>query len=78
MGPDSGPMHIAASTPTPIVALFGSNLSPYNVPWQAKAIIIEKELICRPCDQRNCISDDFRCIRTITPVEVYTACTQFL
>ena len=71
-------MHIAASTPTPIVALFGSNLSTYNVPWQTKAIIIEKELNCRPCNQRNCIFDDFRHMRTITPEEVYTACTQFL
>jgi heptosyltransferase-1 len=78
VGPDSGPMHIAASTSTPIVALFGPNLSAYNAPWQAEAVIIEKELDCRPCDQRNCIWSDFRCMRTITPEEVYAACTPFL
>jgi len=78
VGPDSGPMHIAASTSTPIVAYFGPNLSAYNSPWQARAIIIEKDMNCRPCDQRHCISDDFRCMQTITPEEVYAACTQFL
>ena len=78
VGPDSGPMHIAASTPTPIVAFFGPNLSAYNAPWQAKAIIIEKNLDCRPCDQRHCTSGDFRCMRTITPGEVYDACLRFL
>jgi ADP-heptose:LPS heptosyltransferase len=78
VGPDSGPMHIAASTSTPIVALFGPNLSAYNAPWQAESVIIEKELDCRPCDQRSCIKGDFRCMQTITPEEVYTACASFL
>jgi heptosyltransferase-1 len=78
IGPDSGPMHIAASTPTPIVALFGPNLSAYNAPWQTKATIIEKELDCRPCDQRNCISGDFRCMRRITAKEIYGACLPYL
>jgi heptosyltransferase-1 len=78
IGPDSGPMHIAASTPTPIVALFGPNLSVYNAPWQTKATIIEKELDCRPCDQRNCISGDFRCMRMIKAEEIYDACVPYL
>ncbi len=78
VGPDSGPMHIAASTSTPIVAYFGPNLSAYNAPWRTKAVVIEKDLDCRPCDQRHCISGDFRCMRTITPEEVYAACTPFL
>jgi heptosyltransferase-1 len=78
VGPDSGPMHIAASTPTPIVALFGPNLSAYNAPWQANAAIIEKDLDCRPCDQRHCITGDFRCMRTIQPAEVFEACLPFL
>jgi lipopolysaccharide heptosyltransferase II len=78
VGPDSGPMHIAASTSTPIVALFGPNLSAYNAPWQANSVVIEKQLDCRPCDQRKCISGDFRCMRTITPEEVFSACIPYL
>ena len=78
VGPDSGPMHIAASTSTPIVALFGPNLPAFNAPWQAKAFVVEKELGCRPCKQRNCIHEDFRCLQSIEPEEVYQACLRFV
>ena len=78
IGPDSGPMHIAASTSTPIVALFGPTLPANFAPWQANANLIEKSLDCRPCKQRTCIYDDFRCLKTIKPEEVYDACLRFL
>jgi lipopolysaccharide heptosyltransferase II len=78
VGPDSGPMHIAASTTTPIVALFGPNLPAFNAPWQAKAFVVEKQLDCRPCKQRRCIHEDFRCLRSIEPEEVYQACLHFI
>jgi heptosyltransferase-1 len=74
VGPDSGPMHVAASTSTPIVALFGPNLPAYNAPWKAEATIIEKKLECRPCKQRRCVTGDLRCVRSITVDEVYEAC----
>jgi heptosyltransferase-1 len=74
VGPDSGPMHIAASTATPIVALFGPTLPAHFSPWRAKASLIEKDFDCRPCKQRRCIYKDFRCLRSITPEEVYQAC----
>jgi heptosyltransferase-1 len=78
VGPDSGPMHIAASTSTPIVALFGPTLPANFAPWQAKASLIEKKLDCRPCKQRRCIHEDFRCLLTIKPDEVYQACLRFI
>jgi heptosyltransferase-1 len=78
VGPDSGPMHIAATTSTPIVALFGPTLPAHFSPWQAKASLIEKNFDCRPCKQRRCIYKDFRCLRTITPEEVYQACLDFV
>jgi heptosyltransferase-1 len=78
IGVDSGPMHIAAATSTPLVALFGPNLSAINSPWKANAVVIEKNLDCRPCDQRNCIHKDIRCLRNITPEEVYQACLRFV
>jgi lipopolysaccharide heptosyltransferase II len=78
VGPDSGPMHIAASTSTPIVALFGPTLPANFAPWQAIATLIEKKLDCRPCKQRNCIHEDFRCLRSIKPEEVYQACLRFI
>ena len=78
VGPDSGPMHLAASTSTPIVAYFGPTLPANFAPWKAKATLIEKGFDCRPCKQRQCIYNDFRCLRSINPEEVYTACLRFL
>jgi len=74
VGPDSGPMHIAATTSTPIVALFGPNLPEYNAPWRAQATVIEKTLDCRPCKQRTCTTGDLRCLLSITVEEVFEAC----
>jgi lipopolysaccharide heptosyltransferase II len=78
VGPDSGPMHIAASTATPIVAYFGPTLPAHFAPWKAKGTIIEKAMDCRPCKQRRCVTADFRCLRSITPDEVFAACRNFL
>jgi heptosyltransferase-1 len=78
VGPDSGPMHIAASTQTSIVALFGPTLPAHFSPWQARASLIEKNFDCRPCKQRRCIYKDFRCLRSITPEEVFQACLRFI
>ena len=76
VGPDSGPMHIASSTSTPIVAYFGPTLPANFSPWKAKATLIEKDFDCRPCKQVKCIYNDYRCLQTITPEEVYEACRE--
>ncbi len=78
VGPDSGPMHIAATTKTSIVALFGPTLPAHFSPWMAEATLIEKSLDCRPCRQRRCLSEDFRCLRTITVDQVLAACARVL
>jgi len=78
VGPDSGPMHLAASTSTPIVAYFGPTLSANFMPWQAKVFIIEKDFDCRPCKQKRCLYKDFRCLQSIKPEEVYQACLRFI
>jgi lipopolysaccharide heptosyltransferase II len=78
VGPDSGPMHLAASTGTPIVAVFGPTLPAHFAPWRRKAVIVQKDLACRPCKQRECGTGDFRCLRTISVDEVFGACRPFL
>ncbi len=79
-GPDSGPMHLAAATPTPIVAVFGPTLPAHFSPWRAenRSLLLQKELDCRPCRQRTCLTSDFRCLRTIASEEVAAACLRFL
>jgi predicted lipopolysaccharide heptosyltransferase III len=79
IGTDSGPMHIAASTDTPIVALFGPTIPAHFRPWRENTLLIEKDFDCRSsCRQRECTYGDFRCLQSITPEEVYTACVEFL
>jgi heptosyltransferase-1 len=78
VGPDSGPMHIAASTSTPIVAYFGPTLPAHFSPWKANAALVEKEFDCRPCKQRECLHGDIRCLQDITPQDVYQASLPFL
>jgi lipopolysaccharide heptosyltransferase II len=77
IGGDSGPLHVAATTRTPIVALFGPTLAERSMPWRdprwfAEAVQVNT-LACRPCNQRTCVHGDFRCLGTITPGQVARA-----
>jgi predicted lipopolysaccharide heptosyltransferase III len=78
VGGDSGPMHIAATSRVPILAIFGPTLPVHWAPWRSASlpfIAIEPgPLSCRPCDQRVCAPGDFRCLRgTSAPVVIEAA-----
>jgi lipopolysaccharide heptosyltransferase II len=82
VGGDSGPLHIAATTATPVVGLYGPTLPARSAPWRDPAIpavsIEVSGLPCRPCEQRVCEPGDFRCLTTIRPDDVITAAEQAL
>src|SRR5207248_11173716 len=71
IGGDSGPMHIAATSGVPIVALYGPTLPVRSGPWPDPALVTESVetsgLACRPCDQRVCEPGDFRCLTLLAP-----------
>ena len=77
IGGDSGPLHLAATTSTPVVALFGPTLPGRSMPWRDPAIpavaVDAGDLPCRPCHQRHCVPGDFRCLTRITPDQVIAA-----
>ncbi|CAN5700800.1 lipopolysaccharide heptosyltransferase II [soil metagenome] len=77
IGGDTGPLHIAATTATPIVGLYGPTLPARSAPWRDPAIPSEAlEVIglpCRPCEQRVCVPGDFRCLTTLQPADVISA-----
>ena len=77
VGGDSGPAHIAATTGTPMVVIYGPTTPVVWGPWRDPALATETvdvgELPCRPCDQRVCEPGDFRCLRGIRPDEVVTS-----
>ena len=77
IGGDSGPLHIASTTRTPIVGIYGPTLSARSAPWRNPDLPTESVEIdglpCRPCDQRSCAPGDFRCLTRIEPQAVIAA-----
>jgi len=77
IGGDSGPLHIASTTRTPIVALLGPTLAERSRPWRDprwfSEIIDAGPLPCRPCQQRRCEPGDFRCLSGISAERVLAA-----
>ncbi len=77
IGGDSGPLHVAATTATPIVALLGPTLPERSMPWRDPRWFSEAvdagALECRPCRQRTCAPGDFRCLTRISPEQVAAA-----
>jgi len=66
LGVDSGPLHLASLTDTPLVALYGPNIPEICGPWRKKDVtIIQLPLNCRPCSQRKCIYDIIKCMKNI-------------
>ncbi|MBI4476175.1 MAG: glycosyltransferase family 9 protein [Acidobacteria bacterium] len=82
IGGDSGPLHIAATTPVPVIGLYGPTLPARSAPWRDPAFAHEAveigDLPCRPCDQRRCIPGDFRCLTWMTPEAVVAAAERAL
>ncbi|HLP58278.1 MAG TPA: glycosyltransferase family 9 protein, partial [Candidatus Deferrimicrobium sp.] len=73
-GVDSGPLHLASLTQTPLVALYGPNIPEISGPWRKKDVdIIQLSLACRPCAQRKCIYDTIQCMKNIKTDVVYEA-----
>ena len=75
---DSGPMHIAAATKTPLVALFGPEDPRLFGPYTTSDIyrVIHKDVPCRPCGETKCTGP--LCLELITPEEVLKACIEVL
>lgn len=71
---DSGPMHLAASVSTPVIAMFGPTSKTWGFyPSGPRDIILESEMDCRPCSlhgKSNC-KKDRECLRRITPEDVF-------
>jgi predicted lipopolysaccharide heptosyltransferase III len=82
IGGDSGPLHVAATSGVPVVALFGPTLPERSMPWRdpgAPAVAVDAgPLPCRPCHQRKCVPGDFRCLTSISPNMVIAAAQSLL
>jgi heptosyltransferase-2 len=79
---DSGPMHMAVARGVPVVAIFCATTSSLGFyPYTAKAVVVEKDLPCRPCGShggRRCPLGTEDCIRRIQPEDVLRAVEELL
>ena len=82
VGGDTGPLHVAATTSTPVVGIYGPTLAERSAPWRDPRIptasLHVDGLACRPCDQRVCEPGDFRCLTTLHPERVIAAAERLL
>lgn len=82
VGGDTGPLHVAATTATPVVAVYGPTLPIRSTPWRDPQVPTESVeiagLACRPCEQRVCVHGDYRCLTTLEPQRVLAAAERAL
>ncbi|OGA16874.1 MAG: putative lipopolysaccharide heptosyltransferase III [Betaproteobacteria bacterium RIFCSPLOWO2_12_FULL_63_13] len=80
VGVDSAPMHIAAASGTPVVALFGPSGETEWSPWKVKhRIVASAEHRCRPCGNDGCGGGKVsECLTTIPVEQVLDAVNELL
>jgi heptosyltransferase-2 len=74
---DSGPMHLAAASGVPVVAIFGATTRELGFfPYGPGHRVVETDLACRPCGlhgSRECPEGHFLCMRLLTVDQVHVA-----
>jgi len=68
VGNDTGPMHVAAASGTPVIALFGPADPQRSRPWGRNHVVIKKDLPCSPCSRVVC--KESTCMKSITVEDV--------
>lgn len=74
---DSGPRHMAAAFDRPVLTLFGPTHIAWTETYYAKAVHLQKEVDCGPCQLRVCPLDH-RCMKLLSPEEVFQAACRLL
>jgi heptosyltransferase-2 len=74
---DSGPRHFAAAFGRPVVTLFGPTHIAWTETYYARAVHLQKKVDCGPCQRRVC-PFDHRCMKLLSPEEVFQASTELL
>ncbi|MFH0839005.1 MAG: glycosyltransferase family 9 protein [Candidatus Omnitrophota bacterium] len=74
---DSAPVHIAGSTNTPVVAIFGPTDPLKYGPASAFSAVVKKNLTCSPCEVAQC-KFNHECMQQIGVDEVFEQVTSVL
>jgi heptosyltransferase-2 len=71
---DSGPMHIASATSTPVLAIFGPTTRELGFfPYGSRSVVMGSSLRCRPCTlhgSKNCPHGHLLCMKMIKVSDV--------
>lgn len=82
VGVDSAPMHMAAATQTPVVALFGPSREAQWGPWQVRHIVVKSldpRHTCRPCGNDGCGGSKVsECLVELPVAQVHAALNDLL
>jgi len=73
IGNDSGPMHIAAASGTPVIALHGPTDPSVWGPWGKGHTVISGHVSCSPCKVTDCAVEKGKCMEQISVEEVWQA-----
>lgn len=75
VGPDSGPMHLAAAAGTPVVSLWGATTPARSAPYGSEDLVLVGRVPCAPCYLRHCPIGR-QCMQDITPARVLEQITR--
>ena len=74
---DSGPRHFAAAFDRPVLTLFGPTHIAWTETYFPKAVHLQKQVPCGPCQLRVCPLDH-RCMRELSVTEVLAGASELL
>lgn len=75
---DSGPRHFAPPFGIPVVTLFGPTHIAWSETYYPRAIHLQHEVDCGPCQQRTCPLGHHKCMTDLTPDRVFSATASLL
>ena len=69
---DSGPLHVATALNVKSLGFYGPNLAKNCGLIGDTVITLERDFVCRPCDQNKPCPHNRRCLMTFRPEEVFS------
>lgn len=74
---NTGPVHIAAATGTPVVDLYALT-NPQHTPWQVPNRVLFHEVPCKYCYKSVCPEGHHDCLRKVAPERIVEAAGELL